>query len=198
MLLLRSLPANYLLLALMVLAISSHGYGQQKFEKESRIRMEDAPERAREFVAGMAIDGRIKWYLEIGTDRTSYEAKFRRDGKKHSVEFSDQGVFEDLEIAVPLGDLPVDSRERISRQLAENHGKYAMEKVQIQYTGEPEAITRWFLGLKPDPDVSVHYEMVVSAKVDGSFTLFEYLFDAGGAFIERVQITLRTTDNIIY
>jgi len=101
----------------MLLLIASNAFAQYKFEKENRIRKADVPEEASSFVDAMAFDSKVKWFEEIGYDKTSYEAKTKRDGKKFSIEFSAEGVFEDVEIEIETNGIPKNTYSRITDYL---------------------------------------------------------------------------------
>jgi len=51
---------------------------------------------------------------------------------------------------------------------------------------------------KTGKDIVKKFELVISSKMDGSYVLFEYLFDENGKFLEKSVIILKMTDNIEY
>jgi hypothetical protein len=50
---------------------------QKKYEKEYRIKQEEVPEEALEFIHSAAIDFSEKWYFEENLEGNSIEAKFK-------------------------------------------------------------------------------------------------------------------------
>ena len=181
-----------------LLLFALRGVSQYKYEKESRIKEDIVPERAIEFVESMGFNTRIKWYKEIGLDRTSIEAKTKYKGQRYSVEFSDDGAFEDVEIEIKSSEIPADTYSLIKKHLQSRYEKYSIDKVQIQYFGKKDLILRFFQEDSPVRQIETNYEIVISSKVGGSFVMFEYLFSKSGEKIKRSQVKLKTSDNIEY
>lgn len=171
---------------------------QYKYEKESRIKEDAVPENAINFVDSMGFNSRIKWYKEIAYDRTSIEAKTKSKGKRYSIEFSDDGTFEDVEIEIRSSEIPTDTYFLIKKHLQSKYEKYSIEKVQIQYLGDKALILHFFQEEIPANQIEINYEIVISTKVDGSFVMFEYLFSESGEAIKSLQVKLKKSDNIEY
>jgi len=183
-----------LLIYLLLLSICANA--QQKFEKETRIKQKDVPEEALRFVEALDLPKRIKWYKEIGTGTISFEAKTRYNGKRMSIEFSKDGLFEDLEVEIKPIDIPQNTYPNISAHLDSVYSDYKLVKTQIQYSGDQKLILQNIQKLKSTAGIFVKYEIVLSTKVDGSFVMFEYLFDDRGYFVKKSQIILKMTDNL--
>ncbi|MFZ6052051.1 hypothetical protein [Halocola ammonii] len=192
---LRALFKSALALAFVTLTYST--FAQQKYEKEVRIEESEVPEDALELVNSMKISSKIKWYKEYGLDRTSFEAKTKFKGERLSIEFSEDGTFEDLEIQKEMNLVEAEALEEIEEFLEEELEKYSVKKIQFQYLGETDDVLEFFLQEETD-DVELNYEIVLSTKVDGSFIMFEYLFDEEGDFIRKSKIILKMSDNIEY
>lgn len=171
---------------------------QQKFEKETRADMSQVPPKAIAFVDAMSLSSKIKWYKEYGIDKTSYEAKTKFDGKRLSIEFSNDGAFEDLEVEIRLREIPGDCRNEILGYLDAQHSKYKIKRAQVQYSGNNAAIQALRFLEKSPKGMDINYEIVVSTKVEGSYTMFEYLFDEQGSFVRRSRIIQDMTDNLDY
>lgn len=173
-------------------------FGQVKIEKETRIKPEEAPEISRNFIEKIGFEKKIKWYREEGIDDISYEAKTRHNGKLHSIEFSENGILEDVEILIKWKELSPDLQELITKHLSENHGKFSIEKIQIQYIGNDDDIISFLKnGLREDA-LQVNYELVVETKTDKVLKVFDYLFSATGDYIRSNEVVFRDTDNLIY
>jgi len=94
---------KYFIATLIILIFESYSnklFAQEKFEMESRLKQNDVPSNALNFIDSLSLKNKVKWYLEEGIERKSIEAKFKRSGKKHSVEFDILGNIEDVEIEV--------------------------------------------------------------------------------------------------
>ena len=182
------------ILCLIFFAVS--GYSQVKFEKEERILREEAPADAISFVDSMNLNNKVKWFRETGYSTISFEAKTKHKGKRISVEFSENGTFEDIEIEISTDEIPRKTYNNVSDYLLASHEKYKIDKVQIQYTGEPNIVLSYFLTEEASNDLLINYEIVINTKADGAFARFEYLFDKDGGFIQKSRIKLSMTDNI--
>lgn len=190
------MPKTLLFLLLIMLSLSSHA--QFKYEREVRVRERDVPAPAVDFVRSMRLNTSIRWYKEYSENRISFEAKTRYRGERFSIEFSEQGVFEDLEIEISPEDIPIEVFSHITAFLQSEFERYTIEKVQIQYSGDAELILAGFRQRESMQGVAVHYEMVISTRLDGSFHLFEYLFSETGTFVRKAMIVEKSIDNIIY
>ena len=185
------------LLLLLWLCTSMHVWAQFKYEHEERMPREEVPDTARAFVEALALKGRVRWYREQGYDRSSIEAKVRHRGQRYSIEFDATGRFEDVEVEVKAGDVPAEAWARITAGLADSLGRHRVQKVQVRHTGHPEAVLRKLRGPDP-PGPGTGYELMVSARVQGTYVLFEYEFAADGAFVRRDRVVLRHADHILY
>jgi len=183
---------------IMLFTLSSQGFAQFKYEKESRVKKSGVPANAINFVDSINFNSGIKWYKEIGFNAISFEAKTKCNGKKYSIEFSENGSFEDIEIEIKSDELPSETFNIISKYLSENHNKYSIEKIQVQYSGNKNLILGYLLNNSTSIGLVTNYEIVISGKVAGSFTMLEYLFSKNGKFIQKTQITLNRTENIEY
>jgi hypothetical protein len=186
-----------LCIAALLTAVLS-GFAQPKYERESRISKTKVPETAVRFVDSLTPDSRITWYRETGYTSTSYEAKTRHKGKSLSVEFSENGSFEDVEVQVKPGDIPSGVYSKITRLLDEIYGKYSFERMQVQYSGNPQSVLDFFHDQKPQRPPVTQYELVVAAKSAGTYVMYEYLFDVEGVFLEKAEVLMKMTDNMEY
>ena len=187
---------NRLILILCLVFLSVAGYSQVKIEKEERIKKSEVPKNAILFVDSMRLPSRIKWFRETGYNKLSFEAKTKINGKKHSIEFSEDGFFEDLEVEIEKECIPQAAINKITDYLSKTHTKYKIDKVQVQYLGDTNLISKFIETEILDNGIIVNYELVVIAKVDGTFDKYEYLFDKNGEFIQKTKIINRMTENI--
>ncbi|MEM1338986.1 MAG: hypothetical protein AAGF96_14600 [Bacteroidota bacterium] len=176
--------------------ISLSSYAQLKFEKEERIKQEDVPVGAVRFVDSMQLSGRIKWFKEIGYNKISYEAKTKHQGKRLSIEFSEEGIFEDAEVEIKSAEITQVAFKKISDYLQEAHAKFKINKVQIQYSGDTHCILNYFLREADEKSLTINYEIVITTKTDGAFVMYEYLFGKNGVLIQKSRVTSRMTDNL--
>lgn len=172
------------------------GFAQVKYEKETRLKNKDVPARAKNFVDSMHFKSNVKWYKETGFSTSSFEAKTKFDDKSYSIEFSEDGSFEDIEIEIESNEMPSETSDNVSRYLSEKHPGYSIKKIQIQYSGNPKVVLDYFRNKKSDIGLVTNFEIVISCKLDGSFTMIEYLFSGNGEFIKKAPIVLQRSDNI--
>lgn len=172
-------------------------FGQQKFERESRISKSDLPAFAVDFQSLFKDNQSMKWYREEGLNRESIETKYRRNGKVFSVEFDTLGVIEDVEIKTKLNELPEQVQENICNTLEKESDSYAIDKIQRQYTGSQSDLEQTALSGEC-ADCTTNYEVVVRMKHDEQLVSFEYLFDHEGSVITRSEIVIQTSSHLEY
>ncbi len=189
---------RFLLIIFTIFLFNNLVVGQTKYEKEFRIDGNQIPTAACCFVTNLPFDKKIKWYKEVGLDQTSIEAKTKYRGKRHSVEFDKNGVFEDIEITVKWSSLPADIQQEISTYLKTQFSKYKIEKVQIQYTGDQESIKRLLNEDSPEIIPTVHYELVVNTKKNQVYQKMEFLFSQTGQYLQSAVIISKNTDHLEY
>ena len=101
-------------------------YAQVKIEKESRVVSNDVPEIAIKWLEDVFDHKKkLKWYFEISADSHSYEAKFIRKGKKFSVEFSEEGIIEDIEV---FEHCETSNSKKLWEGLFDNNGQIQMSR----------------------------------------------------------------------
>ncbi len=103
-----------------------------------------------------------------------------------------------MEIEISAEDIPSGVNQKIQDFLYSEFGRYAIEKVQLQLSGNKELIRDQFRYRSDLLGVEVHYEIVISTRLEGSFVMFEYLFSETGTYVSRARIVEKSTDNIIY
>jgi hypothetical protein len=182
-----------------IFLLSFQGFSQSKYEKEFRIKAKDVPSRALSFVDSITFDSKVKWYKEIGLNDVTIEAKAKFRKERHSIEFSENGIFQDIEIEVNPSQIPFDAFSKISGILSQTHKKYKIEKVQMQYTGGRNLVLRFLREDRNSPEgITINFEVVISTKLDGNYIMIEYLFSETGEHMESNQIISKRKDTIDY
>lgn len=188
-----------LLVFLIVFSVSGNLYAQEKFEKESRIKSKDIPEKMLSFIDSLNLKTKIKWYLEEGLNKKSFEAKFRNNNVKHSVEFDSLGVIEDLEIEISFAEIESELRKSISSKLQQSCSDYKIRKVQKQFSRSEHDL---FALLKNGSIFSnirkAGYEIVVRCRTQNSVDLYEYLFDDKGNTVSKAKIVFKNSTHLEY
>jgi hypothetical protein len=191
-------PMQKFLIIIIFSSLTVSGFAQPKYEKEIRIKETDVPDFARSFVDSLNFNKKVKWYKEFGFDKTSFEAKSKTKGKRYSIEFSQDGLFEDLEIEIQDDEIPPDTFSRITAHLSSTHKKFSIDKIQIQYSGNRNLVLAFFRNEGPLDGIDIHYEIMIATKTDGVYVLYEDLFSENGDFVRSSEVILKSTDNIEY
>ena len=172
--------------------------GQRKFEKESRLDIQEVPTTAIEFIDSLYVPGKIKWYLEEGFNTTSIEAKFKLNKQAYSVEFDTLGQLEDIEIKMKWKRLDHTLRDTISSELSKECKKHKIKKVQIQYSGDPQVLLSKLKSGHSDQSYLTRYELVVKCCNKKDVVLKEFLFDDAGQKLSSSEIVSKISSNLEY
>lgn len=168
-----------------------------KSEQEQRAKITDVPDPAKQWLqTNFPAITKMKWYVEQSSGKQSYEAKFKRNKRKFSAEFSSLGVFEDLEITLKFNDMSKQTRAQMESYLNSNYSKYKIVKVQAQVyddiQGSLESID------KNNFDFVESYEMEFHGKNSEENELWEAQFNANGLMLNLRKIVQKSNDNLSY
>lgn len=192
----RSLPVLVLVLFQFSLVNS-----QVKVEREHRIKKNQFPETAHEFIQEKLEEAKkIRFYKETDTTKISYEAKFKKDKLYYSIEFDESGKLEDIEISIKEVDVPEDSWSKITKFLNEKFTKFKIRKIQQQYliTSDETAETTLNNAFQNLLIPSLNYELMVRGKIQDVHSDFEILFGAEGEFIKMKESLPANYDHVLY
>ncbi len=185
-------------LLVVVLLFSCNALSQKKFERESRLTKSALPDFAVAFESIFEDGQSIKWYLEEGLERYSIEAKYKRNGKRYSVEFDTLGTLEDVEIEIDQSEIPQETYRSICERLSAEGDRHKIDKIQIQYTGEEQLLKEVSVSGKCGEGCVTRYELVVRIRKDKELSSFEYLFSEDGTLERRSEIIIQTSSNLEY
>jgi len=175
--------------------------GQNKYEREYRIRKSQFPEKAHQFIAEQLSEARrIRFYRETDSSNISYEAKFKKDKLHYSVEFDEKGQLEDIEILINQIDIPSESFSNIRQYLDSSFHKYRIRRIQQQYvvtSGEKLETTlrNAFQNLLLP---GINYELMIAGKRAKNYMDFEILFDSEGNFLSVRTSLPPNYDHVLY
>jgi hypothetical protein len=186
------------LIFLLSLFSSVELFAQEKFEKESRIKQRDVPQKALDFIESANIKGKMKWYLEQGLNRKSIEVKFQQNRKRYSVEFDTLGTIEDVEIELKATELPASLNNTINAQLQNDCIKYKVEKIQVQYSGSEEQLLAKLKNPASVQNLVTKYEVVVKCTFKNNVELLEYLFTDTGTVLSVSTIVFKNSSHLEY
>lgn len=184
----------FFLCTLSVAALSVNG--QDKYERESRLKEEMVPEKAISFVKALSLERKIKWYREEAINRITIEAKSKFKAQNISIEFDTLGNVEDIEIETPWKEIPSIVSKKIIEHLESNFTKHHIRKVQIQYLGNRQELLDFFQNNLNSKDIDRNYEIVLKGVTEDSIELYEFLFTDQGKLLRKSKIIFRNTDNL--
>lgn len=171
---------------------------QEKFEKESRIQLDEVPDAAKQFIENLQFKGKVKWYLEESLEGTSVEAKFKRDGEKYSIEFDPSGAIQDVEIEIQQEAIASEVYTKIDQTLTIIFSSYKLIKIQKQLIGGKQSLLKTLQGQTLVGEVTKNFEIVLKGVNDDGRKWYEYTFSAEGELLHKSVIIFRNTDNLEY
>lgn len=184
----------WLLLLFIFCGLPQRVQAQEKFEMEQRVGRDKVPESALRFVDSFT-KSKVKWYEETGISSKSYEAKFKLNGKRFSVEFDSTGSLEDIEIRMRYRDLETNLKRSISAHLDSVYNRTRIHKLQIQYAGDVQKMMKLRIGISEG--LNIQYELELRTKIKGARPeLYEYTFDQQGKYLFHKTIILRNADHL--
>jgi hypothetical protein len=188
----------FIIILLININYSNKLCGQEKFEKESRIKKKDAPIKAVQFIDSLYLKNKVKWYKEEGLNKKSIEAKFRHNKIKYSIEFDTLGNIEDVEKEINWKDLNENLKDSITIKLKNNCIKHKIIKVQIQYLGNNYDLFSKVKTDKNSTNLLTNYEIIVRCKSEKKVELFEYLFNETGKLLSISKIIFKNSSHLEY
>ena len=189
------------MLAIVFFVAFNSSVGQtRKMERETRAKKSEVPERAIAFIESISHDVSPKWFWEGIMFPTSYEAKFKFNKAKYSIEFDTLGNLEDVEILAVYEDLPLVVRNEVDESLLEIYEKSKITRVQTQWSGkENDIITAINNNFSfASTQLTVRYEIELKLKQEGRWRLEEWTVDANGKIISQVIVVTPRTDHLEY
>jgi hypothetical protein len=176
------------LLIVLTLLITTISFSQEKFEKEYRIDISEAPENSQQIIKMWNFPKKIKWYAEESNDGKTFEAKTCFQKHRYSIEFAKSGEILDVEQTVKFKELHSDLRNLVLKKLQNNFKKFKIKKTQIQFKGEESTLYKMVFELKlMTTSVIRNYELIVKAKKDTNYELYEILFDENGNILKELK-----------
>ena len=172
------------------------GIAQIKYEKEERILKEELPTVVEELLPKITQDAkRVRYFHEFDGEKESYELKLKKNRAHFSIEFSQNGVLEDIEILIPKSKLPSPVLEVIDSQFQ----RYKLTRIQKQFVPPKDANPiKTILAVFDKLVKPVAYEIVVHGKTLTGYKQMEFLIDPTGKLLKKRNLILHNDDHIIY
>jgi hypothetical protein len=169
---------------------------QYKYEVESRIKTEEVPSRAREFIDRCGFRDKIKWYKEKSNEGKSYEAKSKRRNIPFSIEFDTLGNVLDVERTVPFESLDETLKKTIRKNFDSLFVAYNIRKTQIKWQGEEDVLITLITTGSTEKSYVLGYEIELKAKKENFSKFYQVLFDHSGEVLEVLEIIQSRTENL--
>ena len=186
----------YIVLLITMLPLVSRS--QTKNEHETKVAVSEVPKQAVAWVNNAYPEKkRLKWYKEISNEGASYEAKLKYCGRWHSVEFSEEGQLEDVEIDHKLDELPNAFQDILQQYLQDNYQRHRVYKVQVQLSGNSQLVAEAIQAGKL-PQLTVRYELEYFGRVQGEDETWEGLFTEDGKPLQQRKIKQSTNANLVF
>lgn len=188
---------NLLLLLFLLSSISV--FGQDKVEREVGIKQKQVPLEARKWLKdAFETVRKPKWYKEFSELGYSFEAKFKLNGRFHSVEFDSLGKILDVEIELEWEGLSEEVKANLTSHFQGTLQGFKLEKIQIQYSGLPEDLEDFF-DEEEIEGVLIQYEIEYQAEDQSEvIRLWEGTFSSEGKFVKSRKIEVREAFNQIF
>ncbi|WP_438962494.1 hypothetical protein [Nonlabens sp.] len=168
-----------------------------KMEQEERVNASDFPKSAVQLLSQITkTDQQIKYYKETDGYLTSYEAKYKRRGRRYSAEFNELGLLIDIEKDIKKKEIKKVAFELIKKELHKIAQQYKIEKVQEQYLineQNPSSIT-----LQIDNNEFDNYELIVAFKENRKIYRKEMLYSKEGILIRQRNVKRLEYDFILF
>ena len=150
--------------------------GQTKNEREEKVALSDFPEEAQKTISLLPkACKRIKFLREIDGQKISYEAKFKYKKQFYSLEFSEAGVIEDIEIKVKPKHTKAEIKNEIDTYLNQKYLKVNWIKLQRQFVFDTTLDTQSFLDkvFNNSSSLSSNFELIAEVKTKEKRQLVE-------------------------
>ena len=146
----------------------------------------------------LAKSKRAKFFSETDGDKKSFEVKLKFESKWYSIEYSEDGTLEDIEVVISFDSLDESLKNSILKQF-NTYNKFHIDRIQRQFSSSQKS-NRTVIedALNADTADLIRYELEVSLKQDGEWRAYEMLFSNTGELIQTREIIHRSTDFILY
>lgn len=174
---------------------------QTKKEKEERINLSEFPSKAQNVLSNLPKDcKRLKFFKETDGDKQSFEAKLKYKGRRYSLEFSSDGIIEDLEVRVKMNVIEDNTQDRIKEHFKSSYLKYKFIKIQKQFVFNQNLDPDTFVAqiLNQESTELMNYEIIAEVKTEEGRELREFTFDNKGSFINFRVVEPSSYEHVLY
>ncbi|WP_243473718.1 hypothetical protein [Winogradskyella sp. MH6] len=186
---------------LVLIFICQFVFSQIKNEKEERITESEFPEAAIAVVNNLPDDcKRLKFYKETDGEKQSFEVKFKYNRKRYSLEFSEDGVIEDLEVLTKFKTINEEKKSKIEDYFKSRFNKYKLIKVQKQFVYHEKLDALSFANdiLNNTSTEAPNFEIIAEVKTNKKRDIREFTFDESGTFVNFRILNPTSYEHVLY
>ncbi|MFD1062838.1 hypothetical protein ACFQ1Q_06230 [Winogradskyella litorisediminis] len=175
--------------------------GQEKNEKEERIDFVELPISIQNISKSLPDNAkRIKYYLEVDGSKKSFEIKLKYKSVRYSIEFSEEGELEDIEVLSKFKDIEDSIKTQITSYFEKNFEKHKIIKLQHQYIFNNTSSASEFMKIimSENDKTLPNFELIVEVKTLEKRELREITFNPTGNFISSRIVNPSAYDYVLY
>lgn len=170
---------------------------QVKIEREERIAISEFPKNAVGVVNQISKSRKkIKYFKETDGYLTSYEAKYKYNGYKYSVECDEKGDLIDIEVQIKKREIKAPVIEQIKSSLKTISSLFKIEKIQQQYVIKEQ--DSFVISMRIEAKDFDNYEMIVAFKENRKIYRKELLFSKDGVLLQQRDIKRLEYDFLLF
>ena len=173
-----------------------------KNEKEKYVEKNVFPEEALKQLDGLSDTKRIRYIRQVDGENVTFEAKFKINNKKLSVEYVPNGSLQDIEVLIKKRDLPDGLYAKYDQLFLSLFDKYKITRMQRQYKpvrGNSEVSLSDYLDNSLNKfEINYELELRVVEKNSNEIGHYEFLIDDNAEILRKRQIKKVIDDNEVY
>ncbi|MDT0558137.1 hypothetical protein RM697_05740 [Ichthyenterobacterium sp. W332] len=188
-------------ITLVLLCAFQNSFGQSKNEKEERIKISEFPKKAIQTIKTLPDTcKRLKFYKETDNEKLSYEIKFKYNNIHYSLEFSEDGIIEDIELTTKFKRINKTSQNKIKSYLTSSFSKHKIIKIQKQYLYTTKNNAPEFLlnVLSQNITIAPNFEIIIDVKSNRKRSLVEATFNNSGELISYRTLKPSSYEHVLY
>jgi len=177
------------------------GSSQVKNEKEERIQLSKFPNTAQELINMLPNQcKRLRFYKETDGTKESYETKFKYKKKRYSLEFSNSGIIEDIEVTIKVKELPKDQKLKLLSYFENTFKSYKFIKIQKQFVYNVSKSASDFVNdvLSQSSQLAYNLEIIAEVKTDGKRDIKEFTFDPNLKYVKSRILNPTSYEHVLY
>ncbi|SHG91183.1 hypothetical protein [Winogradskyella jejuensis] len=195
------MKSRFIFVILISSLICPYSLSQTKNEKEQRIKISKFPEAVQNVIGDLPKNcKRLKFYKETDGDKKSYEVKFKYLKHYYSIEFSEDGLLEDVEVITKFNKIDDSIKHQIKAYYNQSFKKHKFIKIQKQYVYNSRLNTNTFINntIKQPNTTSANYEIIAEVTTDKKRDIREFTFNSKGKFLSSRILNPTSYEHVLY